>query len=39
MIAFRDATARELGLDLIVHTIQESIARGIDPIASGRRCL
>ena len=35
MIAFRDATARELGLDLIVHTNQDGLARGIDPIASG----
>ena len=35
MIAFRDATARELGLDLIVHTNPEGLARGISPIASG----
>jgi sulfate adenylyltransferase subunit 2 len=35
MIAFRDATARELGLDLIVHTNQEGIERGINPFASG----
>jgi sulfate adenylyltransferase subunit 2 len=35
MIAFRDATARQLGLDLIVHTNAEGVARGIDPIASG----
>jgi sulfate adenylyltransferase subunit 2 len=35
MIAFRDRTARELGLDLIVHTNPEGAARGIDPIASG----
>ena len=35
MIAFRDATARALGLDLIVHTNQEGLARGINPIASG----
>ena len=35
MIAFRDATARELGLDLIVHTNPEGLARGINPIASG----
>ena len=31
MIAFRDRTARELGLDLIVHTNQEGVARGINP--------
>jgi sulfate adenylyltransferase subunit 2 len=35
MIAFRDATVRKLGLDLIVHVNQEGIARGIDPITSG----
>ena len=35
MIAFRDATARRLGLDLIVHVNQDGIARGINPIASG----
>jgi sulfate adenylyltransferase subunit 2 len=35
MIAFRDATARRLGLDLLVHTNEDGIRRGIDPIASG----
>jgi sulfate adenylyltransferase subunit 2 len=35
MIAFRDATAARLGIELIVHTNQEGLARGIDPIASG----
>ena len=35
MIAFRDATARRLRLDLIVHTNEEGLARGIDPIGSG----
>jgi sulfate adenylyltransferase subunit 2 len=35
MIAFRDATARQFGLDLIVHTNKEGLARGINPIASG----
>src|ERR1700731_3213554 len=35
MIAFRDDTARRLGLDLIVHVNEEGIDRGIDPIASG----
>ena len=35
MIAFRDATARRLGLDLIVHVNQEGVARGINPIRSG----
>jgi sulfate adenylyltransferase subunit 2 len=35
MIAFRDATARQLELDLLVHTNKEGRARGINPIASG----
>jgi len=35
MIAFRDATAKRLGIDLIVHVNKEGIARGINPIASG----
>ena len=35
MIAFRDETARRLGLDLVVHTNEEGTARGIDPITSG----
>jgi len=32
MIAFRDKTARDFGLDLIVHTNEEGAARGINPI-------
>jgi sulfate adenylyltransferase subunit 2 len=32
MIAFRDEQAARLGLDLIVHTNREGLARGIDPI-------
>jgi sulfate adenylyltransferase subunit 2 len=35
MIAFRDATARELGIDFLVHINQEGLDRGIDPIRSG----
>jgi sulfate adenylyltransferase subunit 2 len=35
MISFRDATARTLGLQLIVHVNKEGLARGIDPIISG----
>src|SRR5208282_2493341 len=35
MIAFRDETARRLGLDLRVHINQEGVARGISPVASG----
>src|SRR5919204_350457 len=31
MIAFRDRTARELGLDLIVHTNHDGLARNINP--------
>jgi len=35
MIAFRDETARRLGLNLMVHINQDGVARGIGPIASG----
>jgi sulfate adenylyltransferase subunit 2 len=35
MIAFRDATACRLGVDLIVHTNQDGLRRGINPIDSG----
>jgi sulfate adenylyltransferase subunit 2 len=35
MIAFRDETAARLGLDLIVHTNEDGLARGISPVASG----
>ncbi|HTQ34774.1 MAG TPA: sulfate adenylyltransferase subunit CysD [Stellaceae bacterium] len=35
MIAFRDATAARLGVELIVHTNQDGLARGINPISSG----
>ncbi|HVH79740.1 MAG TPA: sulfate adenylyltransferase subunit CysD [Stellaceae bacterium] len=35
MIAFRDATATRLGVELIVHTNQDGLAQGINPIASG----
>src|ERR1700756_5223048 len=35
MIAFRDETAKRLGVDLIVHVNQDGLARGINPIASG----
>ena len=35
MIIFRDQTAVRLGLDLLVHTNPEGLARGINPIASG----
>ena len=35
MIELRDATAAQLGLELIVHVNQEGIQRGISPIASG----
>jgi sulfate adenylyltransferase subunit 2 len=32
MIAFRDKTAKDFGLDLIVHTNQDGVASGINPI-------
>src|SRR6201999_1820823 len=35
MIKFRDETVKRLGLDLIVHTNQDGVARGINPFASG----
>src|ERR1700674_1402065 len=35
MIAFRDATAASLGIDLLVHVNDEGRKRGIDPIRSG----
>ena len=35
MIAFRDATTRRLGLDLLVHINDQGKARGISPITSG----
>jgi sulfate adenylyltransferase subunit 2 len=35
MIAFRDETARRLGLDLIVHINHDGVKRGISPFASG----
>ena len=37
MITFRDRTAEELGLDLIVHTNQEGLAQGINPFDHGSR--
>lgn len=35
MIAFRDRRARELGLDLLVHTNPDGLARNIGPISHG----
>jgi len=35
MIEFRDATARRVGLELIVHTNKDGLDRAIDPITSG----
>jgi sulfate adenylyltransferase subunit 2 len=35
MIAFRDRTAAELGLQLLVHINQEGLARGIGPFTHG----
>ena len=35
MIAFRDETARRLGLNLIVYVNQQGVDRGISPVASG----
>jgi sulfate adenylyltransferase subunit 2 len=35
MIAFRDRRVKELGVDLIVHTNQEGVERGIGPFSHG----
>src|SRR5690606_38929202 len=35
MIAFRDTTARQYGLSLIVHVNEDGLARGISPITHG----
>ncbi|MDZ4790006.1 MAG: sulfate adenylyltransferase subunit CysD [Hyphomicrobiales bacterium] len=35
MIAFRDETARRLGLDLIVHINQDGVDRGVGPFTHG----
>ncbi|MGH6988477.1 MAG: sulfate adenylyltransferase subunit CysD [Stellaceae bacterium] len=35
MIAFRDATAKRLGLDLIVHINKEGVAQGVNPFTHG----
>ncbi len=35
MIAFRDETAKRLGIDLIVHVNKDGLERGINPIDSG----
>ncbi len=37
MIAFRDETAKRLGLDLIVHVNQEGVARGVGPVSHGSK--
>ena len=35
MIAFRDQTAKDLGMALIVHTNQEGVAQGVGPFTHG----
>jgi sulfate adenylyltransferase subunit 2 len=35
MIAFRDAEAQRLGIDLIVHTNEQGVRDGISPITHG----
>jgi len=35
MIAFRDETAKRLGLDLIVHTNEEGVAHNVNPFTHG----
>ncbi|WP_245424175.1 sulfate adenylyltransferase subunit CysD [Methylovirgula sp. 4M-Z18] len=35
MITFRDATARRLGMELLIHVNEDGVRRGISPVASG----
>lgn len=35
MIEFRDRTARDMGLDLVVHVNQDGLKRNISPVSSG----
>ncbi|MEO0812669.1 MAG: phosphoadenosine phosphosulfate reductase family protein, partial [Myxococcota bacterium] len=35
MISFRDNTARELSMDLIVHTNQDGVEQGVNPFEYG----
>ena len=35
MIAFRDQTAAQLGMDLLVHVNEEGLSRGVSPVTSG----
>jgi len=35
MIAFRDETAKRLGVNLLVHVNEEGLARGVSPVTSG----
>jgi len=37
MIAFRDETAKRIGAELLVHTNQEGLARGMTPFGEGSR--
>ena len=37
MISFRDATAKRLGLELIVHINEEGVKAGINPFSAGSR--
>ncbi len=37
MIAFRDRRVRELGLELLVHTNQDGLARGVNPFTHGSK--
>jgi len=37
MIAFRDETAKRLGLDLIVHINQDGVAQGMGPVTHGSK--
>ena len=38
MIEFRDRTAKDLGLDLIVHINEEGARQGINPFVTAQTC-
>ncbi len=39
MIAFRDETARRVGMDLLVHVNEDGVRPGVSPIASAPRSI
>ena len=39
MITFRDRTAKELGLELMVHINQDGVAQNVGPFTHGSACI